>query len=77
MRDELLASVTKLPLPDRLELVEALWQSLVSEGYEPEPGPGQLEELDRRVQAHQAAPEDVTSAEQVFEAIRKRIAGNG
>ena len=48
-----------LPLPERLELLDALWESIVEEGYEPPLTSAQADELDRRLKAHQRNPDDV------------------
>src|SRR5215218_220390 len=41
-----------LPLPERLDLLDALWESVIAEGYEPPLTSAQADELDRRLQAH-------------------------
>ena len=35
MNAELLETAKSLPLPERVELLEALWESVVTEGYKP------------------------------------------
>ena len=65
MNAELIETVKALPLPERVELVDLLWESIVAEGYEPLLTNAQAEELDRRVQAHQQNPADVVSWEQI------------
>ncbi|HKR10514.1 MAG TPA: addiction module protein [Pyrinomonadaceae bacterium] len=52
-------SCKNLPLPERLELLDALWESIVEEGYEPPLTTAQADELDRRLKAHQRNPDDV------------------
>lgn len=46
MSASLLNEVKKLPLPQRIELIEALWESIAQEGYEPELTPEQADELE-------------------------------
>lgn len=48
-----------LPLPERLELLDALWESIVEEGYEPPLTSAQADEIDHRLKAHQRNPHDV------------------
>ena len=48
-----------LPLPERLELLDALWESIIEDGYEPPLTTAQAEELDRRLKAHEENPDDV------------------
>jgi putative addiction module component (TIGR02574 family) len=54
-----------LPLPQRIELVEALWEDIIQEGYEPELTTAQAEELDRRLEEHEKNPGDVIAWETV------------
>ena len=54
-----LEAAKNLPLPERLELLDALWESIVEEGYEPSLTPTQEEEIDRRLEAHKKNPHDV------------------
>ena len=54
-----------LPLAERIELVEALWESITREGYEPPLTPEQAAELDRRLEAHRRNPNDVVSWESI------------
>ena len=65
MNAELLETAKGLPLPERLELLEALWESVVAEGYEPPLTDAQAAELDRRLGAHWRNPADVTSWQQI------------
>ena len=48
-----------LPLPERLELLDAVWESIIEEGYDPPLTNAQAEELDRRIEAHKRNPNDV------------------
>ena len=72
MTTNILESAKSLPLPDRLELVDALWESIVQEGYEPELTTAQAQELDRRLEAHNKNPDDVIAWETVKEELDSR-----
>ena len=50
-----------LPLAERIELAEALWESITQDGYEPGLTPTQAAELDRRLEAHERNPDNVVS----------------
>lgn len=65
MSTNILDTAKSLPLSERIELVEALWESIIQEGYEPELTAAQAEELDRRLAAHEKNPDDVVSWESV------------
>jgi putative addiction module component (TIGR02574 family) len=52
MNADLLEAAKALPLPQRIELAEALCESITGEGHEPPLTPAQAEELDRRLQEH-------------------------
>ena len=65
MTTNLLDTAKSLPLSERIELVEARWESIIQDGYEPELTSTQAEELDRRLAAHEKNPDDVVSWETV------------
>jgi putative addiction module component (TIGR02574 family) len=65
MNTELLTTAKALPLPERIELAEALWDSITQEGYEPPLTPAQAAELDRRLEEHHRDPQSAISWEQV------------
>ena len=56
MNAALLDAVKSLPLPDRLELVDAVWETIAAEGYEPPLSESQSAELQRRLDEHRANP---------------------
>ena len=58
-----------LPLDERLEIVEAIWNSIEAEGDNLPLTDWQARELDRRIAAHAADP---TSGEQ-WSVVRKRL----
>ena len=65
MSTSILDTAKSLPLPERIELVEALWESIIQDGYEPKLTTAQAEELDRRLAAHEKNPDDVVAWETV------------
>jgi putative addiction module component (TIGR02574 family) len=65
MQADLLQAAKALSIPERLELAEALWDSITEEDYQPELTPLQERELDCRLKAHQKNPEAVIAWEQV------------
>jgi putative addiction module component (TIGR02574 family) len=65
MSINILETAKCLPLPQRIELVEALWEDIIQEGYEPELTTAQAEELDRRLEEHEKNPGDVIAWETV------------
>lgn len=65
MNTELLTTAKALPLPERIELAEALWDSITQDGYEPPLTPAQADEIVRRLEEHRRNPESAISWEQV------------
>ena len=66
--DELCA----LPVDDRLKVVAAVWDSLPEEAAVPV-SVEQRAELNRRLDAYEANPEDVLTWDQVLEQLRGRM----
>ena len=60
-----LAEIATLPVDDRIQLVEAIWDSIASEPGQPELTEAQKRELERRLEAQAADPEAGTPWEQV------------
>jgi putative addiction module component (TIGR02574 family) len=65
MNASLLQAAKALPLPERIELAEALWEDIAEEGYEPPVTPAQAAELDRRLEEHRRNPQTGIPWEQV------------
>ena len=65
MNADLLEAAKALPLPERIELAEALWESITGEGHEPPLTPAQADELDRRQEEHRRDPKSGLPWEQV------------
>ncbi len=67
--NETLSELTALPVPDRLRVVESLWDSI-----EPDtpvsPSPEQRDEINRRIEAHEANPAEVLTWDQVLDRLR-------
>ena len=67
-----LREVDAWPVEDRVLLVQELLDRLVDQGYEPELWENLRDELDRRLAADEAAPDDVVSWEEVKAEALKR-----
>jgi putative addiction module component (TIGR02574 family) len=65
MRANLIESAKTLPLAERVELFDALWETLRQDGYEPALTPAQAAELDCRLAAYHGSPGDVVPWDQV------------
>jgi putative addiction module component (TIGR02574 family) len=64
-----LDEILDLPVPDRLRVVEEIWESIVA-APESLPVPqSQRAELDRRLKLHEENPEDATP----WETVRSRL----
>ena len=72
MSSNFVDTAKRLPLAERIELVEALWESITQEGYEPPLTPEQAAELDRRLEAHRRDPNEVVSWESIKEDLSRR-----
>jgi len=57
MNATLFETAKRLPLAERVELAEALWEDIEAEGYEPKLTSAQADELDRRLEEHRRHPE--------------------
>jgi len=51
---------------DRLELALRLWEELMEQDWQPEPDEELARELKRRIEVHEADPQNVRTAEQVW-----------
>ncbi len=60
-----LAEIVSLSVDERIRLAEAIWDSIASEPGQPELTEAQQRELERRLAAHTASPEDVAPWEAV------------
>lgn len=72
MKQDLVAEILEMPLDERVELVEAIWDSISAV---PEALPltsWQREELDRRLAEYEANPDSGATMEEVFARVRRR-----
>jgi len=65
MSPSILETAKSLPLPERIKLAQALWESIIqgrlrTGAYNP-----QTKELDRRLEAHEKNPDEVVAWETV------------
>ena len=73
MKRALVAEILELPVPDRIQLVEAIWESISAA---PDSFPltdWQREELDRRLAEYEADSTPGSTLEEVFARIRDRV----
>ena len=66
--ESLLADASHLPIADRIQLVEALWDSLPVQTVAPV-SPEQCAELNRRLDAYEANPDNVLTWDQVLDQL--------
>jgi putative addiction module component (TIGR02574 family) len=67
-----LEAVKAWPMEDQLDLVFRLWDQLLDTGWKPELIDDLKQELDRRLAAHKADPDNVVTWEDIVERVRKR-----
>jgi putative addiction module component (TIGR02574 family) len=60
-----LTEVETWPVEDRIRLVQEVWDGVLDRGYVPELTAEQAIELDRRLAADEAAPEDTLPWEEI------------
>ena len=65
MHSQLLQQASVLDVDEQIELVEAIWDGIVSRGAAPALTEAQKTELDRRLADHLANPNDVVSWSEV------------
>lgn len=77
MNATLFETAKRLPLAERVELAEALWENIAAEGHEPALTPAQAAELDRRLEEHNRRPETGVPWEQVKAQLEKKYGKGG
>jgi len=65
--------IDRLPLEERLALVEDIWDSIAAESAALALTDAQRAELDRRLAEHEASPEDVVPWEEARASIAERL----
>ncbi len=71
--DSTINELKLLSVPERLKVVEAVWDSLTDETAPAPPSLEQRAELDRRLDAYEANPDDTLTWDQVLERLRGRL----
>ena len=72
MNATLFETAIQLPLAERVQLAEALWENIEAGGYEPVLTPAQAAELDRRLEAHRRNPHTGIPWEHVKAELEKK-----
>jgi putative addiction module component (TIGR02574 family) len=72
MNADLLETAKALPLQERIDLAEALWESITAEGHEPPLTPPQAQELDQRLLEHQRNPNAAIPLDEVKEELDRK-----
>lgn len=67
-----LAEINALPIEDRLRLVHEIWDGIAAEKPVIEPSGAQRQELDRRIAALEANPDDLISRDELRRRLQKR-----
>jgi putative addiction module component (TIGR02574 family) len=65
--------VDRLPLEERLVLLEELWDSIADDAAAVPLTPSQVAELDRRIADHEASPDDVLPWDQIRDTMLERL----
>lgn len=73
MNPRLLQQASQLDVDEQIELVEAIWDGIVSRGAAPPITEAQKAELDRRLADHLANPDDVVPWSEVKAAALAKI----
>ena len=73
MNTQLLQQASALDIDEQIELVEAIWDGIVSRGAAPSLTETQKTELDRRLADHLTNPNDVISWDDVKAAALAKI----
>lgn len=66
-----LNEITALSIEDRILLVQAIWDSIAAEQGYPDLLETQKHELDRRIDSHKSAPDNVLTWDEIKASVRK------
>jgi putative addiction module component (TIGR02574 family) len=72
MTDGDIAEILKLPVEERLRLVEMIWESIAADPTGLPLGDAHRALIDERLAEHERNPDDVLTREEVLRAARKR-----
>lgn len=72
MSDTDVAEILKLPIEERLHLVELIWESLVADPSGVPLGEAHRTVIDERLAEHERDPDDVVSRGELFSDARRR-----
>jgi putative addiction module component (TIGR02574 family) len=72
MSDADLAEILKLPVEERLRLVELIWESLAADPSGVPLGDAHRAVIDERLAEHERKPDDVVSRDDVLAEARRR-----
>jgi putative addiction module component (TIGR02574 family) len=67
-----LKAIETWPVEDRIELAQHIWDQLIESGWQPELSDEEKAELDRRLDALDANPNDVVTWESIVEHVRRK-----
>ncbi len=73
MNTQLLQQASMLDIDEQIELVEAIWNGIVSRDAAPSLTDAQITELDRRLEDHLANPDDAIGWDEVKAAALAKI----
>jgi putative addiction module component (TIGR02574 family) len=65
---------SKLSRADRIELAQRVWRNIQENGYDPDPTPEQIEELERRAEESRKHPARGIPWQQVIAELKDRFA---
>lgn len=68
-----LDEILRLPVEERIDLVQQIWDSVAADADSVPVTPEQREELQRRLEEHERNPDDVVEASEALERIRSRL----
>ncbi len=72
MSDTDVAEILKLPVEERLRLVELIWESIVTDPAGVPLGDAHRAVIDERIAEHERSPDGVVSRSELFAGARRR-----